>query len=290
MFTSTVDNSYPFDLKAIFFIARFQGNVHKSGRAQRDIFPYMTLTSRTLLLVCAALLSTASAAADLTVSAASSLSTAFNALGHDYEARHPGTKILFNFGASGALLQQLAKGAPVDVFAAADQETMDAAQQQGLVKAADRRNFAGNALVVITPGPSPTGLASLADLQRDTVIRIAIGNPASVPVGRYTRRALDDARLWVALSPKTVTTQNVRQSLDYVARGEVDAGFVYATDAALMPGKVSVAFQVPLAMPITYPAAPLAASPNGAEARRFAAYLVSAPAQAILARFGFRQP
>jgi molybdate transport system substrate-binding protein len=229
------------------------------------------------------------AAADLTISAASSLSNAFTALGRDYESRHPGTSIAFNFGASGALLHQLSKGAPADVFAAADQQTMDLAQQRGLIQAADRRNFAGNTLVVITP-VNAARLTALPDLAKPAIARIALGNPASVPAGRYARSALDAAHLLQPVAAKIISTQNVRQALDYVARGEVDAAFVYATDAALVPGKVSVAFTVPLSAPVSYPAAPLAASPNKAEAARFVAYLGSAPAQAILARFGFRQP
>jgi molybdate transport system substrate-binding protein len=82
----------------------------------------------------------------------------------------------------------------------------------------------------------------------------------------------------------------VRQALDYVARAEVDAGFVYATDAALMPGKVKVAFSVPTPRPILYPAAPLAASLQHALAEQFVQFLSSAPAQAVLARYGFGTP
>ena len=244
------------------------------------------------LYACALLLAAAlpSPAAELTVSAASSLSNAFTDLGRNYERAYPGSKIDFNFGASGALLQQMAKGAPVDVFAAADQETMDLAQRQGLIQPAERRNFAANELLVIVPADSAVRLASLADLARPGVRRIAIGNPASVPAGRYARRALQAAHLWPALEAHTIATQNVRQALDYVARGEVDAGFVYATDAALMKAKVRIALRVPLDVQISYPVAPVTASAHGAEARRFTAYLLSPPAQAVLARYGFRAP
>lgn len=229
-------------------------------------------------------------AAPLTVSAASSLSNAFTALGKQYEAQYPGSKILFNFGASGALLQQLAKGAPVDVFAAADQETMDLAQHKSLVRAGERRNFAHNTLVLVVPADSGAALARLADLAAPQVRRVAIGNPASVPAGRYSRQALEAAQLWSAVAAKAITTQNVRQALDYVARGEVDAGFVYATDAALMKNKVRVAFSVPLTAPLSYPLAPTAASTNGAEAKRFVAHVMSPAGQAVLAQFGFGKP
>jgi molybdate transport system substrate-binding protein len=230
-------------------------------------------------------------AADLTVSAAASLTNAFKDLGPLFESANPGTQVLFNFGASGALLQQIAKGgAPVDVFASADQETMDQAQAQGLVQAAQRRNFVSNALVVIVPMAANRSPRSVNDLAQAGYQRIAIGLPASVPVGRYAKGVLDAAGLWGAIEPKMVGANNVRQALDYVARAEVDAGLVYATDAALMRDKVKVALIVQTPKPILYPVAPIANSPNAAMAARFVEFLQSAPAQAVLARYGFGKP
>ena len=229
-------------------------------------------------------------AGDLTVSAAASLTNAFKDIAQSYEAQHPGTQVLLNFGGSGALLQQIAKGAPVDVFASADQETMDKAQKQGVVTAADRKDFVRNKLVLIVPSDAKRVPASLSDLTHTGYARVAIANPASVPVGRYTQTALEAAQLWPAMQAKAVNTQNVRQSLDYVARGEVDAGFVYATDAALMQDKVKVAFEVPLATAILYPIAPIAASTKAAEATSFINYLATPAAQAILGKYGFAKP
>jgi molybdate transport system substrate-binding protein len=230
-------------------------------------------------------------AADLTVSAAASLTNAFKDLGPMFEAANPGTKVLFNFGASSALLQQIAKGgAPVDVFVSADQETMDQAQSQGLVQAAQRRDFVSNTLVVIVPASASTVPKAVRDLTGANYQRIAIGLPASVPVGRYTKGVLDAAGLWTAIEPKMVGANTVRQALDYVARAEVDAGFVYATDAALMPDKVKVALTVPTPKLVRYPAAPIAASANAAMAMKFVDYLQSSPAQAVLARYGFGKP
>ncbi|HEX5311848.1 molybdate ABC transporter substrate-binding protein [Aquabacterium sp.] len=230
------------------------------------------------------------AAGELTVSAASSLTNAFKDVAQGFEKQNPGTKVLLNFGASGALLQQIAKGAPVDVLASADQDTMDQAEQLGLVLSSGRRNFVSNTLVLIQPVDAPQAFQGLKDLGQARVQRVAIGNPASVPVGRYTQRALEAARLWPVVQAKAVQTQNVRQSLDYVARGEVDAGFVYATDASVMKDKVKVAFSVPLKQAIQYPIAPLTNSAHSAEARRFVAYVLSAEGQATLARHGFLKP
>ena len=246
--------------------------------------------SRIVLSAALALGSTMALAADITVSAAASLSNAFKELGQNYESAHPGDKLLFNFGASGALLQQLAKGAPVDVFASADQETMDSAVQQSLVNRADRKDFVRNTLVLVVPGDSKQTLTKLEDLTQPGVQRVAIGNPASVPVGRYTQHALETAKLWTAVSPKSIPTQNVRQSLDYVARGEVDAGFVYSTDAATLKDRVRIAFTVPLNQAILYPIARTRDSAHGAEAQRFVDYVLSPAGLAVLQRHGFSKP
>jgi molybdate transport system substrate-binding protein len=246
---------------------------------------------RSLSLALLAVTVVSAHAADLTVSTAASLTNAFNELGPMFEAANPGTKVLLNFGASGALLQQIAKGgAPVDVFVSADQETMDQAQSQGLVQAAQRRNFVSNTLVVIVPASAGNVPKAVNDLTQAGYQRIAIGLPASVPVGRYTKGVLEAAGLWAAIEPKIVGANNVRQALDYVARAEVDAGFVYSTDAALMPDKVKVAFTVPTQKPVLYPAAPIAASTNAAMAMKFVDYLQSAQAPAVLAKYGFGKP
>ena len=237
-----------------------------------------------------ALASLAANAADLTVSAAASLTNAFKELGPAFEAQNPGTTVVFNFAASDALLAQIAKGAPADVFASADQEAMDRADAQKVLTAGSRRNFVSNSLVMIVPGDSALGLKAPADLQKPEVKRIAIGNPASVPVGRYTKGSLEAAKLWAALEPKAVMAQSVRQALDYVARGEVEAGFVYSTDAAIMKDKVKVVAMLPTATSITYPIAAVNASPNPDAARKFLDFVLTPASQAVLARYGFGKP
>ena len=158
---------------------------------------------RTLVACFLAGVAGAAMAGDLVVSAASSLTNAFKDIAQSYEAQHPGSKVLLNFGASGALLQQMAKGAPVDVFASADQETMDAAQQQGLVRAVDRQDFVRNALVVVAPMDAKASPAALKDLVGPGVARVALALPASVPVGRYGKHALEAA----GLAPLAATAQ-----------------------------------------------------------------------------------
>ena len=253
----------------------------------------MTLSAAASRFACAALLALAPLAAragELTVSAAASLGNALRDIAPLFEAAHPGTTLRLNLGASGALLAQIAKGAPVDVFASADAETMDQAQARGLVRPAQRRDLVSNTLVVVVPAASARVPAALAELAGPAYARIAIGLPASVPAGRYAQGVLEAANLWAAVAPKTIGAGNVRQALDYVARGEVDAGFVYATDAALFAGRVKTAFAVPTPQPIRYPVAALAAAPNAAAAARFVDFLFTAPARAVFTRHGFAPP
>jgi len=229
-------------------------------------------------------------AADLTVSAAASLTNAFKEMAPIFEKQNPGTKVLLNFAASGPLLQQIIRGAPVDVFASADQETMTQAQQAGFVKADDQKIFASNTLVVIVPKGGKQNPTELSDLTKSQFQKIAIGLPAIVPVGRYTKSALEKQNLWTTLEPKMIGTQSVRQALDYVARGEVDAGFVYSTDAAITPNEVKRAFIVPTEIPILYPIAPIKGSQNDVIASKFIAFVGSTQGSGILKSYGFGKP
>lgn len=243
-----------------------------------------------LLFVLLFNLSVSAFAGEITVSAASSLTNAFQEIAQNYQTEYPETTVLLNFAASGVLQQQIARGAPVDIFASADEKTMDLAIAEGQIDNESHRPFAKNQLVVITPIKAQTSLTQLTDLQKPDIQRIAVGNPDSVPVGQYTKVSLSEAGLWDALQEKTIHTQNVRHSLDYVARNEVDAGFVYNTDAALQPDKVNVAFAVETPVDIIYPIAITSHSSNPTEAKKFIDYLLSPAAQAVMAKYGFLAP
>lgn len=229
-------------------------------------------------------------AADITVSAAASLTNAFQDIGREFETANPGTKVLFNFGSSGQLVQQINRGAPVDAFAAADQESMDRAEKGGAIERGSRFNFVRNEMVVVVPFGSSTELAAPAGLKAPAFARIAIGNPDSVPAGRYAKLALDKAGLWDALKDKMINTQNVRQALDYVVRGEADAGFVYTTDARLLPARVRTAIKVDVPADILYPAAATRGGGNQRGGLAFVEFLKTETAQRILARYGFLKP
>jgi len=224
----------------------------------------------------------------LTVSAASSLAEAFRELAAGFEAAHPGHEVLLNLGGSGLLLQQISKGAPVDVFASADEQTMLRAVAAGRT-AGRPLTFASNELVLIQPAQGRP-LTSLSTLTGDAVQRIALGNVETVPAGRYAQQALEAQGLWSALQAKLIPTQNVRQALDYVARGEVDAGFVYGSDARLAGDRVRVALTVSLPRPVRYTLAVLKGAEGESAAQQFVDHVLSAAGQRVLAAHGFTPP
>lgn len=232
----------------------------------------------------------AACAADITVSAAASLTNAFGAVKEAFEKKNPDIKVTTNFAASNPLLRQIEEGAPVDVFASADQATMNKAQDKKLIDEATRANFALNDLVLITPSDSKLAIDGPDDLKKDDVKKIAVGNPESVPAGRYGKAALTASGLWDVLAPKYIMGESVRQTLDYVSRGEVEAGIVYGTDAKQAGDKVRVAAVLSGHEPVLYPIAVIKDSKAPKEAKSFVDFVSSPEGQEILAKFGFSKP
>lgn len=229
-------------------------------------------------------------AGEVLVSAASSLTQAFTALSTQYQAAHPDTVVRTSFGASDVVLRQILQGAPADIFASADQKAMDKAAMAKAIVPASRIDFVRNQLVLVVPQDNPAGITSLKDLAGANIKRVAFGNPASVPVGRYTQAALQKAGFWDAVQKHEILGQNVRQVLSYVERGEVDAGFVFATDAAIMKDKVKVVQTVETPVPVVYPIALVQRPDRAPEAESFLQFVLSDAGQAVLARYGFSKP
>lgn len=245
-----------------------------------------------LVVTAIAIVSPIATAEEIIVSAAASLTNAFTDVGKAFERRHTDAKVVFNFGASGALLQQIEQGAPVDIFVAADQETMDKAEEKKLIDNETRKDFAGNKLVLIVPRTSTLAVSKLLDLTRPDIKHIAIGNPETVPNGRYARRAIEAAKpgLWEMLGSKFIFANTVRQALDYVVRGEVDAGFVFVTDAMIARDGVKVSMEVPLETPIVYPISIVKDAKNAGLADKFIQFVLSEDGVKILAGYGFLEP
>lgn len=227
-------------------------------------------------------------ASEITVSAAASLRDAFGEIGRRFEAA-TGARVNFNFGASGALQKQIESGAPVDVFASAGIPQMDALASQGLIAPETRRDFARNTLVLAVPADQSPGLKNFVDLGGAAVGKIAIGNPRTVPAGQYAEQTLTRLGLWRQIKPRLVFAEDVRHVLDYVARGEVEAGIVYASDVRASDNRVRIAARAPEGShdPILYPIAVVRASKQQEAARAFIAAVVSDEGQRALEKYGF---
>ena len=230
----------------------------------------------------------APARAEVLVSAALSLKDVLGAIAPDFEGKNPDIKLTFNFGASGQLRMQIEGGAPADVFVSAAASDMDALEQKGLLVPDTRGDVARNTLVLVRNRADHPRISRSEDLAEKGVSRIAIGNPATVPAGRYAKEALEKRGLYEKLQGRLILAENVRQVLDYVARGEVDAGFVYKTDARVEP-KAEVVETIPSGQhaPILYPAAALKTGANEAGARKLVDYLRSRAGRKAFKKNGF---
>jgi len=233
---------------------------------------------------------TTSAEEELVVSAAASLTNVMQEIGKDFEAANTGTEVVFNFAGSGALYMQIANGAPVDVFASADQLTMDQAQKEGHIMTDTRKNFARNTMVLVVPYGSKSLVKDLKGLEAAEVKRIALGNPETVPAGRYTKEVLTTNGLWDKLMTKLIMAESVRQVLDYVSRAEVDAGFVYNTDAAVAKERIKVVQELQGHKPVVYPIAVVASTKKQTTAKKFLDFVTGQRGQEIFIKNGFLKP
>lgn len=224
---------------------------------------------------------------EILVSAAASLSDVLKEIGRDYQAKSKHT-VRFNFGPSSGLARQIAEGAPSDVFFSADLAQMDHLEKKGLVEPGSQENLLSNQLVIIVPRDSKLAIASPTDLLRAEVKRIALAEPSSVPVGVYSSRYLAAQGLWQKLKSKIVPVQDVRATLAAVEAGNVEAGFVYKTDAAVSR-EVKIVYEVPLreGPKITYPVAIVRESKRKDAARDFLSYLRSPAGKAVFRKHGF---
>jgi molybdate transport system substrate-binding protein len=223
------------------------------------------------------------------VFAAASLTTAFNAIGAEWE-KATGNKVSFSFAASSALARQMESGAPADVFVSADLRWMDWAAEKKLIKDDSRETLLGNALVLIAPLDSTTDLKIAKDFPLAKAIgdsRLATGAIPAVPVGNYAKQALTNLGVWAEIEPRIAGAESVRAALALVARGEAQFGIVYSTDAKSEPKvKVIDTFPADSHDPVVYPIA-LTANSTNPDAAAFLAYLRSPTAEKILTEQGF---
>ncbi|WP_163878276.1 molybdate ABC transporter substrate-binding protein [Paenibacillus favisporus] len=228
---------------------------------------------------------------ELTISAAASMTDALQEIQKAYEAEHANVKLNFNFGASGALQQQIEQGAPADLFLSAAVKNMKALEDKQLIDSSHEKDLLANELVAVVNAKEPAQVSGMEDLKGIGLKKIAIGIPESVPAGNYAKEALTNANLWDTLQPKLVQAKDVRQVLQYVETGNADAGFVYKTDA-LTSDQVKVVFTVdPSAYtPIVYPVGIVKATKHSQEAVDFYEYLQTDSAVDNFKKYGFSVP
>ena len=237
----------------------------------------------TLLLV---LLSIVPAqAADLHISAAASLRESVNELSDLFHKRNPGVKFRMNFGGSGALARQIEAGAPADLFLSANTAWVDYLMTKQLADPKSLAVFAYNQLVVA--GRMTSTITSMQDLLQ--LDRIAIGSPKSVPAGEYAMQALKKAGIDQQVARRMVLAKDVREALLYADRGEVDAAFVYKSDALLLSKQARILYVVPATLHdrVTYPMVLTASGAKKPAAVAFTSFLASPEAKSIVKKHGF---
>jgi len=227
------------------------------------------------------------AAVEITVFAAASLTDALKQIAVAYE-QSSHDKIIFNFAASSTLSRQIESGAPADIFFSADEAQMDRLEKNDRILKETRKSRLSNSLVVVATVDSPLTIDSLTNLAGPEIKRIALADPKAVPAGVYSKVLLENLKLWTAVEPKFVVTENVRAALAAVESGNVEVGMVYKTDAAISK-KVKIVYETPRAEGprISYPMALVRESPQPEAARKFLRHLDSSDAARVFEKFGF---
>lgn len=224
-------------------------------------------------------------AAEVTVFAAASLTDCLQKIATNYE-KQTGNKVVFNFAASSTLDRQIEEGAPADIFFSADEARMDELQKRGLILEGTRRSKLSNSLVIVIAADSTLPVHSAADLAGAQIQRIALADPQLVPAGIYSHEYLEKLGIWQKIQPKVVPTENVRAALAAVESGNVEAGMVYKTDAAISK-RVKVACEIKDGPPISYPMAVLKEAKDPKAAKAFLDFLNGNEAASVFERYGF---
>lgn len=225
--------------------------------------------------------------AEVIVFAAASLTESLKEIGAVYQ-KQSGDKVVFNLGASSTLARQIEEGAPADVFFSADEAKMNTLEKKGLILKETRRSRLSNSLVIVVAAEGGAVIQGPQDLATGKVKRVALAEPKTVPAGIYAKEYLQKQNLWTAVESKVVPTANVRAALSAVEAGNVDAGIVYKTDAAISK-RIKVVYEVPGkdSPDISYPVAVLKDTKQPEPAKHFLKFLDSDVAGKIFEKFGF---
>lgn len=223
---------------------------------------------------------------ELTISAAASLKEAMADIQTEYNKSHPDVTLTFNFGASGSLQKQIEQGAPSDIFISAGQSQMKALKDEGLLLDDTDKNLVKNQLVLI--GPENSELTSINDITSDKVKHIAVGEPASVPAGKYADEVLTNMNLKDTIAEKLTFAKDVKEVLAWTTSGNAEAGFVYKSDAlSSNKAKIIETISENLHSPITYPVSVIKNSKNADAAKEFEDFLFNDQSKAIFEKYGY---
>lgn len=224
---------------------------------------------------------------ELNISAAASLKEAMADLEAAYTSKNPEVSFVINYGSSGSLQQQIEQGAPCDLFISAGEKQMTALEEEGLLLDGTNKDLVKNSLVLITSNDSE--ISSIDSLNSDAVSKIALGEPASVPAGKYADETLTSLAIKDSLNNKLVFAKDVKEVLAWTASGNADAGFVYLSDALSSDGvKIVETISEEYHSPITYPVAIVKDSDDIDAAKAFEDFLFTDEAQEIFEKYGYK--
>lgn len=227
----------------------------------------------------------------LTVSAASSLKDVIEDIEPLYQQQHPETKIIYNFGSSGSLQQQIEQGAPIDVFISAASKQMNTLEEKQILLTETRRNLLKNQMVLITSETNAKNnpkFDNFDDLTNQQIKTIALGESESVPAGKYAQEVLTSFQIADKVTPKAVYGKDVRQVLNYVATGNADAGIVYRTDVQITDNVKIVAIAPENThSPVVYPVAVIKDSQHPEAAKNLIEFLTTPEAKEVFEENGF---
>jgi molybdate transport system substrate-binding protein len=226
---------------------------------------------------------------ELHIMAAASLTDALKEIETVYEKKQPHINLIMNYASSGTLQKQIEQGAPADLFLSAGTLQIDALNKQGLIKEETLTNYLENELVLIVPNASKTDLNSFNDFKKTSLQSLSIGQPETVPAGKYAEETLQSLGLWEAVQEKIVYAKDVRQVLTYVETMNVDAGLVYKTDA-IQSNKTAIIASAPKNSheAILYPIAIIEQTNHNEEVRAFYDWLFQEIAIDIFESYGFK--
>ncbi|QDX95555.1 molybdate ABC transporter substrate-binding protein [Brevibacillus laterosporus] len=225
---------------------------------------------------------------EIFVSAAASMTDVLQDVKKEYETKHPDVTLTYNFGGSGKLAQQIEQGAPSDLFISASSKDMNSLKEKSLIAEDSLTKLVTNEMVLIAPKESTISVDSFEKITPALVKQFAIGEPSSVPVGRYTEEALTKLGLWEKMKPTMVYAKDVRQVLTYVESGNAELGVVYKSDALTSDKiKILATANQEWHSPIVYPAALVKVTKHQKEAQEFLTFLTTDFSKSAFEKYGF---